>query len=67
MISKQGIKDAAQDECEDIDKEIGEGGTSIRIAADTYEFLDQVLIDAIRKATRRCRANGRSTIKPQDL
>jgi histone H3/H4 len=39
----------------------------MRVSGDFYNALDRKVQDVMREASRRAKANGRATIRPDDL
>lgn len=39
----------------------------MRVSGDAIDALDQMVEDAIKKAAKRAKSNGRKTLKPQDF
>ena len=37
------------------------------MASDSYDALNTMVADAIKRAVKRCKDNGRKTVKPQDF
>ena len=47
-------------------KEVAKGG-KVRVSGEFYEAANKAAVDLLQKAIGRCKANGRSTLRPQDL
>ena len=41
--------------------------TELNVAGDVYDALEKKVLDLIKAAEERAKANGRKTIKPYDL